>query len=456
MTLKTKLLIFFLVLISLLGLQWFLFIGHERRLLSDEAVSRAGILVRTLAELAREPMASSRYTRLEDQLASIVRERDVLYARVVNDRFRVIADSRKEEEGWSYSGEIARAFETSFEGDRLVARAPIDLLGKQIGMAEIAFSMAPVREKINRNRIIFVEILVFQVLAGAAFWFLMNLQIIAPLRYLSRLLSEAPPETEAHVIGVPRFSSVEIRAMIASVNAMRERLVAFRKDSVEKARFATMGKIAANMAHEIRNPLEAISGAVELMDGDAVPAAESAEYLGIIREEIRNLDEFLGEFLEFAKPQPHEPAPTDLNELLRETLLLLNPLAKKRRVAIGLLLSPDAPVCLADGNALKRAFLNVVLNGIEACSAGGTVEVESRLEAGRCLVAVRDDGPGVSEDVLSRVFEPYYTTKDGGSGLGLSLSKSIVERHGGSIALSRRPEGGTEALILIPEAASHG
>jgi signal transduction histidine kinase len=98
----------------------------------------------------------------------------------------------------------------------------------------------------------------------------------------------------------------------------------------------------------------------------------------------------------------------------------------------------------------------VVLNGIEACSAGGTVEVESRLEAGRCLVAVRDDGPGVSEDVLSRVFEPYYTTKDGGSGLGLSLSKSIVERHGGSIALSRRPEGGTEALILSPEAASHG
>lgn len=455
MALKTKLLAFFLVLVALLGLQWFLFIRHERRLLTEEAVSRALILVRTLAELSREPLASSRFSLLENQIDSIGRERDVLYARIVNERFRVLADSRKEEEGWTYSGGIARKLETVLSGDRLFARAPIEVMDRQLGMAEIAFSMAPVREKINRNRVIFIEILVFQLLAGAAFTFLMNLQIIRPLRYLSRLLAEAPPETDAHVIDSPPFSSAEIRAMIGSVNGMRERLVAFRKETVEKARFATMGKIAANMAHEIRNPLEAISGAVELMGGEASPE-ETAEYLGIIREEIRNLDGFLGEFLEFAKTQPHESAPTDLNELLRETLLLLNPLAKKRGVAVELALAPEALICRADGNRLKRVFLNVVLNGIEACGAGGTVRIESRRRDGRCVVAVRDDGPGISGEILSRVFEPYFTTKEGGSGIGLSLSKSIVEQHGGSISIAGSPGAGAEATISFPEERAHG
>jgi hypothetical protein len=305
MTLKTKLLIFFLVLISLLALQWFLFIGHERRLLSDEAVSRAGILVRTLAELAREPMASSRYTRWRTswppssgsgtcstpgssttgsglspipgrrRRAGLIPERSPGLSRL---------PSRGPPCGPGPHRPAGKA--DRHGGDRL-------LHGPGTGEDQ------PKPDHLRGDP-------GFPGSRRGGLLVLDELQIIAPLRYLSRLLSEAPPETEAHVIGVPRFSSVEIRAMIASVNAMRERLVAFRKDSVEKARFATMGKIGANMAHEIRNPLEAISGAVELMDGDAVPAAESAEYLGIIREEIRNLDEFLGEFLEFAKPQPHE------------------------------------------------------------------------------------------------------------------------------------------------------
>jgi signal transduction histidine kinase len=329
-------------------------------------------------------------------------------------------------------------------------------MDKPIGMAEIAFSMAPVREKINRNRVIFIEILVFQLLAGAVFSFLMNLQIIKPLRYLSRTLAEAPPETDAHVIAVPAFSSAEIRGMIGSVNEMRERLVAYRKETVEKARFATMGKIAASMAHEIRNPLEAISGAVELMEGGGASGAEAAEYLSIIREEIRNLDAYLGEFLEFARPEPHVPKPADLNELLRETLLLLTPLAKKRGIALELSLAPEPLVCRVDGNRLKRVFLNVALNGIEACSAGGRVTIESGRWRGSLIVTVRDDGPGISDELTARVFEPYFTTKEGGSGIGLSLSKSIVEQHGGSIGIAGGPGTGAVVTIAFPEEGVHG
>ncbi|MFA6507723.1 MAG: ATP-binding protein [Treponemataceae bacterium] len=450
MALKTKLFAFFIVLIALLGLQWFLFVEHEKRLLTEETVERAGILARTLAQLAREPLASSRFAGLEEQLESIKDERDVVFARIVNDRFRVMADTRKEEEGWIYSGDISRKFVTEFSGGLLLARAPVDIMGKSIGMAEVAFSLEPMREKISRNRLIFIEILLFQLLAGAIFSFLLNLQLIRPLRFLSRVLAEVPPETEAHEIPVPRFSSVEIRRMTSSVNEMREKLVEFRKEMVIKARFATMGKIAADMAHEIRNPLEAMSGAVELIETGESLGPEATEYLGIIREEIRNLNDYLGEFLEFARPELHDPKPTNLNALLQDTLLLVNPLAKKQHIIVSLFLSPEPLLCLADGNRLKRVFLNVILNGIEACDGGGRVEIESNGDAESCLVSVRDNGKGISEEILGRVFEPYFTTKDKGSGIGLSLSKSIIEQHGGAIAISGKSGNGTEVTMTFP------
>ena len=451
MALKTKLLAFLVLLLALLSFQWFLFVEHERRLLTEEAADRAGILAGTLAQLSREPLAGLQFTRLENQVESIKGERDVAYARIVNEGFRVMADSRKEEEGWTYSGSIVREPETRFTDGLLVARAPIEFLEKPIGMAEIAFSLEPMREKIRKNRAIFIESLLFQLIAGAAFSFFLNLQIIKPLRYLSLMLSAVPPETEAHEIAAPRFSSVEIRGMIASVNGMRSRLVDFRNEMVIKARFATMGKIAANLAHEIRNPLEAISGAVELIGTGLPRESEAQEYLAIIREEMRNLNDYLGEFLEFARTEPHAPLSNDLNELIQETLLLVNPLARKRGIAVTVRLSPDPLVCLADGNRLKRVFLNVLLNGLEACDAGGSVEVELDGREESCRVAVRDDGRGIPDEILGRVFDPYFTTKEKGSGIGLSLSKSIVEQHGGSIRISGRPGSGTEVVMTFPK-----
>jgi signal transduction histidine kinase len=205
------------------------------------------------------------------------------------------------------------------------------------------------------------------------------------------------------------------------------------------------------MAHEIRNPLEAISGAVELIDTGISSGQEAREYLGIIREEIRNLNDYLGEFLEFARPESHEPVPTDLNALLGETLLLVTPLARKQQILVTVRPSPIPLLCRVDGNRLKRVFLNVILNGIEACEAGGRVEVFVDTRDGRGVVTVRDNGRGISEDIAGRVFEPYFSTKVRGSGIGLSVSKSIVEQHGGDIRISGRPGTGTEVVMTFPK-----
>ncbi len=450
MALRNKFILFFLVLLFLLGLQWALFVEHERSLLIEETVERAGVLVRTLAQLAREPLAGSQYSRLEDHLESVKLEKDVEYARIVSRGFRVLADTRKSEEGWIYSGEISKEFASEFSGGLILVRAPIEILGEIEGMAEIAFSLSSMREKISRNRVIFAEILVFQVLTGAAFYLLMNYQVLRPLRYLSEKVTSVPPEEDRHEIGVPKFASVEIRRVIGSVNGMRERLVAYQKDAVSKARFATMGKIAANMAHEIRNPLEAISGAVELLDPAAPAGSEASEYLTVIREEIRNLNEYLGEFLEFARPAPFNPEPLDLRLLLQETLLLVNPVARKRGIALSLDREGEPLLCRVDGNQTKRVFLNLILNGIEACGTGGRVEIRAAREGAFGVVRVLDDGRGIPREILDRLFEPYLTTKSKGTGLGLALSRRVVEQHGGTISIAGRTAGGTEATVKFP------
>jgi signal transduction histidine kinase len=449
MALQSKLFAFLAVFAVLLALEWILFVDHERTLLKDEYVERADILARTLAELSREPLASSQISRLEALLQSITLEKDVAYARIADARFRILADTRGGEAGWTHSGRIVEGPETEFAQGLLISRAPIRILTEPAGMAEIAFSLDSMQGKISRNRIIFIEIFAFQLLAGALLSALLIRQIVNPLRAFSRAVTSISPRDEESGIRVPRSSSVEIVAVIAAVNGMRERLAGVRKQMIREAKFATMGKIAANMAHEIRNPLEAISGAVELIEAESADTTHG-RYLSIIREEIGNLNEYLGGFLEFARSEPSHTAPTDLNNLLEEVLILMRPLAKKSGMAVRNL-SPRGPViCSVDRNGIKRVILNLVLNGIEAGHADGAVEVATCADNGCAVIEVRDDGCGIPASILDRVFDPYFSTKGTGTGIGLSVSKRLVEQHGGGIRIESTAGNGTVVTVTLP------
>ncbi|GAB4367026.1 MAG: hypothetical protein Kow009_03860 [Spirochaetales bacterium] len=450
MALQSKLILGFSILLALFTLQWFLFVDRVQSLLTEEKKERAEVLVRTLAELAREPLVSLQLGRIDQQLQSIRMERDVVWARVADKNYRVLSDTRKEEEGWILSGPLPAVRSTEVQGSLLIARSPILIAGSAAGMAEIAFSLDTLDAKIDRNRRIFLGIFGFQLMVGIMMFLLLQIQVFRPLGVVLGRIIELPPEPENLQIEVPPHASPEIVSMVRAVQSMRERLVTFQREALVEARFAVMGKLATHMAHEIRNPLEAISGAVELIDAE-VASPTAREYLGVIREEIEILNNYLTEVLEVAKPELSQTSRTDLSALIQETLFLLNPMARKRGVSLTFQASPESlSPCRVDRSQMKRVFLNLILNAIEASPQEKEVQVVLQQKEDGVWVWVKDNGGGIPETILPKVFDPYFTTKEEGTGLGLSLSKRIVERHGGSIGISSREGHGTEVWVRLP------
>jgi signal transduction histidine kinase len=251
-------------------------------------------------------------------------------------------------------------------------------------------------------------------------------------------------------------SSGEIRSLAHTFNTM---VGALREKELMEAnlrqaqRLSSLGNLAAGVAHDIRNPLNAIkllsSHTLDTLAG--MPGAEgSAKHLQTIREEVDRLEEIVSRFLSLAKEREIQPEPVAVDRLLEACVALLRKDAEERKVRLTADLRAGDTVLLLDPELWRRAVLNVLINALEACPAGGRVRLFSRITSDDCEIEVRDDGPGMSREVAERAFEPYFTTKGTGTGLGLSITRGIVEEHGGRITLTCTEGQGCHVLIAVP------
>jgi len=448
--LQSKIFIFVAVLLLLIAFEWVFFSVFEGRVLQEEMSDRGSVLVRTLAQLSAEPILALQITRLERLLDSMLEEKDVVHARIYDANYKVLAATDTEQEGWTYSGQIVRSPQISIDPDLMVARAPITVMDKSLGMAEIVFTLDTLKAKVSHSRKIFLMVFIGELLLAIAFAAFLEIQVIRPLGKLAGEVQEIRPDSPQAPLSVTPFSAREINRLRHSLNDMGGKLRRAQKDMVARTRLATMGQIAANMTHEIRNPLEAMSGAVEILSSELKLSADSRDSVSILREEIRNLDDYLNQYLDFARPVPVNPVSTNVNLLVEDCLVLLRPLLRKKQVRIATELAEGLPSCRLDVNQLKRVIVNIVLNSIEAIPDGGTLQVATRSRTGKVEIAVQDSGEGIREEDLPRVFDPYFTTKSSGSGLGLPLSKMIVEQHDGTIFIESRPGRGSIVTVSVP------
>jgi len=211
---------------------------------------------------------------------------------------------------------------------------------------------------------------------------------------------------------------------------------------------AAVGQLAAGVAHEIRNPLTSIKMLVQagLEDGGDRLGPDD---LAVIEAEVRRMERSLQTFLDFARPPRAERRPTDLGPVIRGVVELIRGRAEKQRVEVRVELPSNGVSVVADGEQLRQVFVNLCLNALDAMPAQGTLSLLVRIAANRAEIEVSDTGPGIPRTIMPRLFEPFASTKETGLGLGLVISKRIIEDHGGTIAAANRRGGGASFFVLL-------
>jgi signal transduction histidine kinase len=213
-------------------------------------------------------------------------------------------------------------------------------------------------------------------------------------------------------------------------------------------RLASVGELAASAAHEIRNPLTAVSSAVQLLGEVFPPGNPRREVADRVMREIDRINQVVEGLLSFARPAPPRRQAVHLQEVISEALQLVDTMARKAQVAVANESGTERDVVQADRDQLIQVLVNLLMNGIQAMPEGGTLRV--RLTRPRRLrIEVEDTGTGMTSEQQERAFDPFYTTKERGTGLGLPICHGIVRSHGGEIDLVSRPGQGTTVIVEL-------
>jgi signal transduction histidine kinase len=214
-------------------------------------------------------------------------------------------------------------------------------------------------------------------------------------------------------------------------------------------RQAMVGQMASSVAHEIKNPIASVKGAVEILCDKDIPEREREEFREIVVSEIKRIDGTLRDFLEFGRPREPRFEPMNLSETVAAGVRQIEGHAAQACVRLVRRIAPEVSID-GDREKIHQVMLNLLLNALEASSDGGvmTVTVERMGDAARILV--EDQGCGIARGEMERIFDPFYSTKSTGSGLGLAVAKQIVESHGGEISVSSELGAGTTFAIVLP------
>ena len=288
-------------------------------------------------------------------------------------------------------------------------------------------------------------------------WWLLGREVVNPLQRLVRAMQRAAAGESPLVADEGRTDEVGVaaRGFDATLSALhrstRELENVYAERMVRADRFAAVGEMATGLAHEIRNPLAGLSGALELLAEDLASSPPQAEVVKEMRHQVTRLTQTMEGLLRFARPPRARMRTMDVNAVLENVLFLVRQQRTKGTVHVERRSDPLLPPVYGDPALLEQVFVNVCLNACQAMNAaGGTLRVNSVVRNQRVLIEIADSGPGIPESVRPHIFTPFFTTRHDGNGLGLAISARIVVEHGGQIDFTCPPEGGTVFSVSLP------
>jgi signal transduction histidine kinase len=246
-------------------------------------------------------------------------------------------------------------------------------------------------------------------------------------------------------------------SLLTKLERARRRVERYHYEQMKRAdRLASIGEMAAGIAHEIKNPLAGIAGVIQVFKADLAVGDQKRMVLDEVLSQVERMDKAVKNLLSFARPPEPRMTLVDINELIGKLLDFLEPQFAKNGIVTERKLSPGLPWLTLDPDLMQQALINIELNAIQAMPEGGTftVETKSSLPAGEnpgsVEIVFSDSGKGISQDNLNRIFNPFFTTRQQGTGLGLSITQRIIEQHGGEINVVSAPGKGTRFTVVFP------
>ncbi len=235
----------------------------------------------------------------------------------------------------------------------------------------------------------------------------------------------------------------ELREYVKQVEESQQALLRAEK-------MATAGRLSVSIAHEVNNPLQSVQNCLHLAGRKDLPEEQRTEYFELAKTELNRLMSTVQRMLDFYRPGAVSPTEVDLQGILQYVLNLMSKQLEKQNVQVSLDTPDNLPKIIAVGNQIQQVLINLILNASDAMPDGGKIQISARVAKGGVELLLQDNGPGIADDSLPHIFEPFYSTKDGGTGLGLTVSYNIITAHGGTLELASNTNPGACFRIYLP------
>jgi len=473
----TKRLIFWITLLVciLFGAVLFVIQMREAQTLSDQTLARAGLIARYMAEINLQPLVRSDRDTIKANIEKLVDDSlpyIVFYDRsgtplIANDLIR----SQDDILGRSHFSEDVPPGAQSIERRRVLLQGrPLRVLEVEIPVflpggdakwasVKIGHSLEPMYAALREVRLVLILVGAGGFLLGILGATVLARRITRPLHKLVDGTVRISKGDFSRSIDIPPGD--EIGDLARSFNEMtgqllqtRERMDAANRRLVQAEKLASIGRLAATIAHEIRNPLTSVKLNIQKVAEDARLDETEREHIGLSMEGIGQIEKFIKELLNYTRVADLSLERFPLEQVFEESFKMLKDSLVRKGIRLERDFAPGLPAVLVDGDKMRQVFLNILRNAEEALEAGGRIDVamDMAVERGQRKVRVRisDDGPGIPDKDRDNIFEPFFTTKPSGFGLGLANARKIVEQHNGSVKLARKRGRGTSFVILIP------